>query len=282
MYSICRELLSKNCRNIWIVLFLAFLALPSASADELLWVGFNTQSPIQKYSTTGVSAGSFGPNGASGVALDGSGTVFVAQPTATDTKISALDAAQNLLFSFDFTTGVDPDATGFGSWVDDMTYGGSNTLWIAAFTGWVYQVNFTGAIIQSFNTTHQSTGVATNGSVLYTTQGRDTGDIDVWTLGGVHSATIFTQLFEGGGIGHAASDNTLWVGASTDVYHVSLTGTTLAKLTLSPDAFHDGLEVGSVGLQAELVPEPNSVSTAVIGACMIAALAYFRRRCSSR
>lgn len=255
------------------IILAAALFFSSASASPMLWVGFNTQSPIQRYTTAGAPQGAFGPNGASGIALDGDWRAFVAQPSANDTLISAFDAGQDLLFSFDFTNGVDPNLTGFGSYIDDMTYGGNDTLWLAAFTGWIYHVDFTGAILSSFDTTHQNTGIATDGVSLYTTQGFDSGSIDVWSLGGSFKNTIFTQLTEGGGIGYSATDNTLWVGASDNLYQVSTGGTTLATLALSPSAFHDGLEVGSI-----FAPEPSTSATALFGSIIIAICACYRRR----
>src|SRR5581483_6603805 len=82
-----------------LAIFAAFGAASSLSAAPILFVGDAGISGIQRYDLDGNLLGSFGPSGATGVALDGMGHVFFVQPANTESVISTYDASNNPLNS---------------------------------------------------------------------------------------------------------------------------------------------------------------------------------------
>ena len=88
--------------------YLAFAMIVSLSvlceisyADSLL-VGFNTQTPLQVYSTSGTYQQDFGPSGAS-AGIEENGFLYIVQPNTTtlaSSTITAYNSAQQSVSSF--------------------------------------------------------------------------------------------------------------------------------------------------------------------------------------
>jgi hypothetical protein len=206
-----------------------------AVTNTILWVGIDTNGPIQRFTRDGMLIGSWGASGASGVAVDGAGHVYTAVFGGSgSTTITKYDAAQNVVSTINFP-----------AWVEDMTYGGNNTLWIATNVGIVYHINSTGAILSQFNTGFQIPGIATDGSLLYITDGvGGSGVIQKRAFDGTILGSFSTAV--GGdllSLGYDPSDGTLWAGSFGKLYHFSLTGTPLGSLSTNTQFWHDGLEV---------------------------------------
>jgi hypothetical protein len=242
-----KKLLSTQCS----LLALAALFFASTASAETIFLGFDTQGPVQQYSTAGAFLGNFGQSGATGSALGG-GSAWTVAPNFGNNQIKQYDAAQNLLNSFTAAVG--------GNWIEDMAFGGGNTLWVGTYEGNIFNINATtGAVNSSFAVANSSfTGVAWDGTNLWATGGFS-GNDNIYKLSttGTLLATIHTGYTNGGGIGYSALTNSLWVGYYGDVRQFDLSGNLLSSFTAG-SAFHDGLEIGT--LQASTsVPEPATL-----------------------
>ncbi len=234
---------------------ISMLAIASfASADSLL-VGFNTQTPVQVYSSAGIYQQDFGPTGAS-AGIEENGLLYVVQPniSGTDTLISALNAKQTVVSSFSI-----PDL------ISDGAPGAGGTLWLSGYDGKVYQVSTQGTVLTSFMTGYSNIGIASNGSTLYTTEGDISDGIDVRNTAGTVLSTIFTGLTPLYGLAYDSSNSSLYAGSFNFVYQFNLTGSHISTLDIPGDArtpngaIHDGLEFGDLSrLQpTTTIPEPR-------------------------
>jgi hypothetical protein len=159
-----------------------------------------------------------------------------ASPSSVITKY---DAAQNVLGTITF-----------GAGIEDMAYGGNDTLWLATNVGTVYHIDASGAVLSQFDTGYGTIiGVATDGSILYTTDGYlGSNRIQKRAFDGTILADYDTGVVTPSGlmgIGFDARDNTLWAGSNQMLYHFSTSGTLLGSFSTN-GSFHDGLEVGAI------------------------------------
>ncbi len=229
-----------------------FLALAVGANATLIYIGNDTQSPVSVYTTTGTFVQSFGQSGATGTAIDASGHIFTVAPNFGANNVVEYDSSQNVLNSF--------TATINGQWVEDMSHGAGNTLYLGTFEGSVFAVNDqTGAILSSFTVANSSfTGVAFDGSNLWLSGGLSSNNLFMYSTTGTLLAT-FALANTCGGVGYDASDNTLWCGDFGVVRHYSTTGTLLGSFTTSSGAYHDGLELVNLTGGGSSVPEPTSL-----------------------
>jgi ligand-binding sensor domain-containing protein len=242
-----------------LMLCVALMGARSASASTI-FLGFDTQTPVQMYTTGGVFLGNFGQGGATGSALDGAGNVWTVAPNFGNNQIVQYDASQTVLNSF--------IATVNGQWIEDMAYGGSNTLWVGTFEGNVFNIDATtGAVNSSFSVANSNfTGVGFDGTNLWLGGGFASSSIYKYSTTGVLLDTI-AITFAPGGIGYDLSDNTLWVGTFGTVYQLDLSGNVLGSF-VAGTAYHDGLEIGDIG--AQQVPEPSSLLLLTVGLGLLA------------
>jgi hypothetical protein len=251
-----------------IAVLVVMIGMVSAAHATTLWVGNDTATPVEMFTPAGVSLGFFGQGGATGSALDGAGHVYTVAPAFGNNVIKKYDAAENEVGTI--------IAAVSGNFIEDMTYGGGGTLWVSTFEGNVFHIDATGAALSSFNTASSFTGVTTDGSFLYTTNGFFGDDsIIKRQFDGTVVDVIHTGFAGGAGIGFDETDGTFWVGyLSGPVRQFSATGALLGGFTAG--GHHDGLEVGEIGGAA--VPEPTTVLLLGAGLVALAGARVARRR----
>jgi hypothetical protein len=144
-------------------LLLAALLVAKSAAASTIFLGFDTQGPVQTYTTGGAFIANFGQGGATGSALDGAGHVWTVAPSFGNNVIKQYDDGTNLWLSggfasnnlFKYDTGgnlLDTIALGnFG--IGGLGYDLSdNTLWggSTAPFGTVYHLALNGSVLGSF------------------------------------------------------------------------------------------------------------------------------------
>jgi len=241
-----------SARRTVLLTSLILLLLPVGASAGPLYIGNDTQSAVTVYTQAGVFVQNFGQGGATGSAIDGAGNVWTVAPAFGNNSVVQYNSAQNVLNSF--------TATINGQWVEDMSHGAGNTLYLGTFEGNVFAVNDqTGAISSSFAVANSSfTGVAFDGTNLWTNGGLTSNNLFLYTTGGALLATIPIGT-TCGGLGYDASDQTLWCGDFGSVHHYSTTGALLGSFNTLSGAFHDGLEVDNLGGAINPVPEPSTL-----------------------
>jgi hypothetical protein len=254
----------------------SYLLVTAPAAAQTVFLGIDTNGPVQMYTTGGGFIGPFGQNFATGSALDGIGHVWTVAPSFGNNHIEMYDGSQNVLNSFTATVG--------GNWIEDMAFGGGNSLWVGTFEGNIFNIDATtGAVNSSFAVANSAyTGVAFDGTFLWATGGYGLGNDNIYqyTTTGFLLNTIHTGFVDGMGIGYLSTDNTLWVGyVGGDVRQFSLLGTEISTFYAGGGA-HDGLEVGFIGSES-VVPEPASVTLLVTGLVGIYGAARRRRKAAS-
>lgn len=243
-----------------VVVVPAFLLCTLASADTLL-VGFNTQTPVQDYSTSGIYQQDFGPSGAS-AGIEENGLLYVIQPntdTFSSSTITAYNSAQQSVASFTV-----PYLIGDGA------PGANNTLWLAGYNGTVYQLTTSGSLLSSFDTGYSSAtsiGIASDGTNLFTTEGDASDGIDERNTSGAVVATVHTGYTSLYGLAWDSSNSTFYAGSFDSIYALNLnfgnmTANLLGTMSIAGDsrtpngALHDGLEAVDLSSLAGPAPPP--------------------------
>jgi hypothetical protein len=261
--------MSKNRILLSGVAFAVATFVAGGAIASTLWVGYDTQGPVERFTTSGAPLGAFGMGGATGTALDGA-YAYTVHPSFPDSVITKYDASQNVVATIHFTSGLPVG----DSWIEDLATGAGGTLWLSGYDGHIYNIDNTGAVLTTFDAGHTFSGIEVVGSSVYTTGGFDNGNIYQYDLSGNLVSTITTSLTEIGGLAYDPSDNTFWAGDYDRLNHLSITGATLGSLSL-PGAFHDGLAIGDL----TAVPEPSTWSLMLVGfGAMGSAMRRGRRR----
>ncbi len=241
------------------------LALATLASASTLYIGNDTNTPVTVYTSGGTFVGFFGQNSATGSAINSAGDVWTVAPSFGNNNIVEYSPTQTVLNSF--------IATIDGQWVEDMSHGAGNTLWLGTYEGNVFAVNDqTGAILSSFSVPNSSfTGVAFDGTNLWLTGGLTTNALYYYTTTGTLLNTVPLGAFCMG-VGYDASDGTLYCGNNPNVNHYDTAGNLLGSFT-AMGYYHDGLEVANLG---STTPEPSTLVLAGTG--LLTLLGRLRKR----
>jgi hypothetical protein len=239
---------------------LATVCICSSAQASLLWVGYDTTTAVQRWTTSGVFQGTFGMGAATGTALDGA-FAWTVQPGGSDSVITKYNATQIPLATIHFSGGIE-NGNGFPSWIEDMASGSSHSLWLSGYNGIIYHIDSSGNILSHFDSGHTYPGIEVVGTSVYTTSGISGDSIFKYDMSGTLLSTITVTGMSGiGGLAYDPTDNTFWAGTFGAVDHAALDGTLLGSLSL-PGAFHDGLAIGDL---SSGVPELSTWMMMLIG-----------------
>ncbi len=239
------------------------IALPASS----LFVGFNTVTPVQVYDQSGNFLQNFGPSGAIAAFPDDTGHYFSVTPSASLNSSTLTEYGGTLS-----SGGALVPAANF-SVNDVITDGGSigGNLLLSSYNGTVYRTTGSGSVLNSWSTGYTHTGVTSNGTNVYTTEGDSGNLIDVWSASGTKVGTIATPFVGLYGLGYDSSTGNFWAGSTNFVYELSSTGSLLAQFNLTggtpSGAVHDSLEVGNLPSAPPVTntPEPSSLVLLAVG-----------------
>jgi hypothetical protein len=233
-----------------VITCLAVLALVAGVSASNIYIGNDTSSPVTVYTSGGVFVQNFGQDGATGTAINAAGDVWTVAPSFGHNVVVEYTPTQTVLNSF--------VATIDGQWVEDMSHGFGNTLYLGTFEGFLYTVNDqTGAILSSFAVPNSSfTGVAFDGTNLWLSGGLTTDAIYEYTTSGTLLATIPIGTVCGG-VGYDVTDGTLWCGDFGVMHHYTTSGLLLGSFSTGSGSYHDGVETPN--LTTNTTPEPVSL-----------------------
>lgn len=238
-------------RRSWQLMFVAMLTAGVSQADSI-FLGFNTATPVQLYSTDGAYQQDLGPTGATAGVPLAAGNYAIIQPNSDFTTTSVT------IFSSGFATNFVVNGL-----IDDGAPGPGNTLWLAAYDGTISQVSLSGSVLKSWTAPYTHIGIASDGTSLYTTQGDNGSHLNKWSMTGTDEGTLAGPLTGLYGLGFDASTGNFWAGSTNFVYEFNTSGAILKSLDIPGDsrtpngAVHDGLELGSLAPPVT-VPEPAS------------------------
>jgi hypothetical protein len=237
------------------------------SASTSIYIGNDTNGPVTVYDSNGNFLQNFGQGGATGSAINAAGDVWTVAPAFGNNQVVEYTPTQTVLNSF--------VATINGQWVEDMSHGSGNTLWIGTYEGNVFAVNDqTGAILSSFAVPNSSyTGVAFDGTNLWLTGGLTTDALYKYTTGGALLNTIPIGTICGG-VGYDVSDGSLWCGDFGVIHHYDTAGNLLGSFSTSSANYHDGVETPN--LTSGTTPEPSSLL--LVGTGLAALCTRLRKR----
>ena len=241
------------------------LALATLASASTLYIGNDTNTPVTVYTSGGTFVGFFGQNSATGSAINSAGDVWTVAPSFGNNNIVEYSPTQTVLNSF--------IATIDGQWVEDMSHGAGNTLWLGTYEGNVFAVNDqTGAILSSFSVPNSTfTGVAFDGTNLWLSGGLTTNALYYYTTSGTLLSTVPLGAFCMG-VGYDASDGTIYCGNNPAINHYDTAGNLLGSFT-AKSFYHDGLEVANLG---STTPEPSTLVLAGTG--LLTLLGRLRKR----
>jgi len=245
---------------------LLLLTFSIGAGASTIYIGDDTQGPVTVYTSAGVFVQNFGQSGATGSAIDSSGNIWTVAPAFGNNHVVQYDSSQTILNSFTATVG--------GQWIEDMSHGSGNVLWVGTFEGNVLALDDqTGATLGSFPVANSSfTGVAFDGTNLWVSGGLTSDNLFYYTTSGTLLNTI--PLDETcGGVGYDVSDNTLYCGDFGVVRHYSISGALLGSFNTSSGAYHDGVEVSNLTSTVSQVPEPGTLLLLVTGLVAVGGLA---------
>ena len=255
-------------------------AFSAGAQASTIWVGNDTQTPVQRFNTNGTFIDNFGATGATGTALDGA-FAWTVQPGSTDSVITQYDASQTPVATIHFTSGID-NGIGIASWIEDMASGSGHTLWLSGYNGEIYHIDSTGTVLSSFFAGNTFPGIEVVGTSVYTTSGTSGDSIYQYDMSGNLLGTITVSgigisVSGIGGLAYDPSDNTFWAGTFGAVYHVALDGTILGSLAGVTGAFHDGLAIGDL-TSVGATPLPGALPLFASGLGALGLLGWRRKK----
>jgi len=242
------------------------VAFAAVGKAEILMIGNDTSAAAAQYDLNGNFLGFFGPSGATGTAFDGAGHVFIDYPVSN--TIQEFDSSATLLNTI-------PNTGGFG---EDLSRGPGNTLYVSEASGEIVHIDLSGTILDSFDSGAFGSGIAFDGTFLYTSDGfGGTGVITQRLLDGTPTGTTINASFSSNlSLGYDAEHDTFWEGRQSEVAEFDRSGNLLFSFS-TPDSayYHDGIDVGSFDVTTNPVPEPASF---VLIASALVGLGLVRRR----
>src|ERR1017187_7455486 len=110
-----------------VITCLSVLALVAGVSASNIYIGNDTTSPVTVYTSGGVFVQYFGQGGATGSAINVAGNVWTVAPGFGNNNIVEYTPSQGVVNSF--------VATIDGQWVEDMSHGWGNNLYLGTYEG---------------------------------------------------------------------------------------------------------------------------------------------------